>query len=575
MDNFSFRNKKKHSTVDGFVVPKRADKHEAGARDLGSFNQYYRPDVAKVSRPDNFAPRQSIDGFTRAMQTPIDNPASREKLGEYRRPFARDAAPRRAEQPLPAVEKRRQQLKRRQHAVPKRRGRLKLGLRLTGVFAGLIILIGGGLLLRGYLTSRGIFKGGGSSALLHNQDVDPSQLKGEGDGRVNVLVLGKGGAEQSDGPDLTDTIIVASIDPLAKEAALLSIPRDFWVKSPGGGQVKINQVYADAKNAALNKYPYKERNSDAAKSAGESAGVDALKRVVSDTMGVPLHYYAMIDFAGFRKAIDTVGGVDINVTEEMAVSERMRLDGYGSYNLNVKPGMQHFDGWKALAFSRSRKTSGRGDFARSERQRAVILALKEKILTVGTLANPVKLNQLMSDFSGQLHTDFSINEMLRLYDLSKEIPADRVVSVGLDEYVTGDSVMVGGTALSIQVPKAGMFDYSAIQNYVRNIMRDAFLKREDAKIVVLNGTATPGLATKKANELKSFGYNVTNIDDAPTKTYTQTVLVNLSHGDSKKYTLNYLQKRLGTTAVKELPDAAIQAIGADFVIVLGTDAVQQ
>src|SRR5690606_31257298 len=106
---------------------------------------------------------------------------------------------------------------------------------------------------------------GGNSALLHSQDVDPSQLKGEGDGRINILVLGKGGPEQRSGPDLTDTIIIASIDPISNEAALLSIPRDFWVKSPSGGQSKINQVYHDAKHAKLDDYAYKDRESDDAK----------------------------------------------------------------------------------------------------------------------------------------------------------------------------------------------------------------------------------------------------------------------------------------------------------------------
>ena len=220
--------------------------------------------------------------------------------------------------------------------------------------------------------------------MLHNQDVDPSLLKGEGDGRINIMVLGKGGAEQKDGPDLTDTIIIASIDPIAHEAALLSVPRDFWIKSPSGGQTKINQVYYDAKNKALNSLPSNQRNSDDAKDKSESAGVQAVEKVINDTLGIPVHYYSMIDFAGFKKAIDTVDGVDIDVNEDMAVQENMWIN--GRYVLDVKPGKQHFDGMRALAFSRSRKTSSRGDFARSDRQRAVMVGFKDKALNTGTLA---------------------------------------------------------------------------------------------------------------------------------------------------------------------------------------------
>lgn len=582
MDNFDFKHRnKKRGSVDGFILSGSKKKSAANAGDLSSFNRYYRPDLSKMGQPQQLTPRRSMDGFTPSTQAPVYNPSSKTKISEYRRPFEKEVQPKELENSIQLEKKtgkKRRGLLRRQRAKkPKQRSKFKLGLRIAGALSCIVLLLVGGLLFRGYLTGRGIFKGGGSSALLHNQEVDPSQLKGEGDGRVNVLVLGKGGEEQPDGPDLTDTIIVASIDPLAKEAALLSIPRDLWVKAPLGGSVKINQIYADAKSIALNKYPYKERDSNEAQDTSESAGIDALKKVVTETMGVPLHYYVMIDFAGFRKAIDTVGGIDINVTEDMAVRETMRLAGKGRYQLDVKAGQQHFDGWRALAFSRSRYTSGRGDFARADRQRAVILALKDKVLSAGTLANPVKLNQLISDFGGQLHTDFSINEMLRLYDLSKEISADKVASAGLssEDYLRFDQATVGGKQLSVLIPKAGMYDYSEIQSYVRNVMRDAFLKKEDARIIILNGTKVPGLATKKATELKSFGYNVTTVDDAPTDDYEKTVLVNLSQGDSKKYTLNYLQKRLGVTATGSLPDPSIQATGADLVIILGTDTVQQ
>ncbi len=574
MDNFKSHKRQKRSSVDGFVVSGQGNR---GLGDLSGFNQYYKPtrptipDMPLAARgADSFQKR--TEGFTPAARQSM--PAMRAATHQEGYADFADEKPEKLHEDQPKIKKAKRSLFRRKkskdkHAKHEKRSKKKVILRSAAAFGVFILLIGGGLLLRGYLTSRGIFKGGGNSAFLNNGDVDPSQLNGEGDGRVNILLLGKGGQEQPDGPDLTDTIIVASIDPLAKEAALLSIPRDLWVKSPSGGQTKINQVYYDAKQAALNKYPYKERGSDAAKQSGEEAGIAAMKKTVSDSMGVPIHYYAMIDFAGFRKAIDSVGGIDINVTEEMAVSEQLWLAGKGNYKLDVKPGYQHFDGWKALAFSRSRKTSSKGDFARAERQRAVIVGLKDKVLSVGTLANPVKLNQLMSDFSGNLATDFSINEMLRLYDLSKEISSDKVTSAGLDEYVRGDTI----NNLSVQVPKEGMFNYTAIQAYVRNIMRDAFIKKEDAKIVILNGTPTAGLATKKSTELKSFGYNITSIGDAPTENYTKTVLVSL-RGDDKKYTKNYLEKRLGVTATGSLPDSNIQAGDADFVIILGTDAAQ-
>ncbi len=565
------KNRQQIST-DGFFVSSNQSRSS-----LNSFNKYHRPGInpsAPGRSVDAFS--KSLDGFRSSAQPVMDpvNKRSRttdvmDSFTEHKQRDVKKKNPIHASPPRFEAEQGRRKSrfgrKNKKDKLKKSRSRKqKIMLRTSAVFASMLLLIGGGLALRAYLISRNIFKGGGNSALLHNQDVDPSQLKGEGDGRINILVLGKGGAEQKDGPDLTDTIIVASIDPISHEAALLSIPRDFWVKSPSGGQTKINQVYFDAKHSALNSYSSNQRNTDEAKQKSESAGIDAMKKIVSDSMGVPIHYYAMIDFAGFKKAIDTVGGVDINVTEELTVQEQMWIN--GAYNLNVKAGQQHFDGMRALAFSRSRKTSAAGDFARAERQRAVMVALKDKVLSTGTLANPVKINQLMSDFGGQLSTDFSVNEMLRLYDIAKEIPSDKITSVGLDKLVGGDTI----NGLSVQIPKAGMFDYSEIQNFVRNVMRDSFLKKENAKIMILNGTTSAGVATKKSNELKSFGYNVTSVGDAPKKDYSKTILVDLRNGVNK-YTKNYLEKRLGTTTVGSLPDNSINASDADFVIILGSN----
>lgn len=579
MNENRFQKRRPTPSIDG-IVGGKSSKSQPSADGLQAFNRYHRPKVTggssnQVRRIDSF--HRSVDGFVSTNPAVIENGREKQKSADIMQSFS--SQERLDQNPAKKATTRSrygygQKQKKEKKSVLSRFRRNKdtttnkkphLKLKIAAAFASVLLLIGGGLALRAFLLSRNIFKGGGNSALLHNQDVDPSQLRGEGDGRINILILGKGGPEQQSGPDLTDTIIVASIDPISNEAALLSIPRDFWVKSPSGGQTKINQVYFDSKQARLNEYAYKDRDSNEAKEKSEQAGVDAIKKVVSETMGVPIHYHGMIDFAGFRKAIDTVGGIDINVTDDMAVYETMWLN-VGRYTLDVKPGWQHFDGTRALAFSRSRKTSARGDFARAERQRAVILGLKDKVLSSGTVANPVRLNQLMSDFAGQLYTDFSVNEMLRLYDISKQISGDRVTSVGLDEYVRGD--MING--LSVQVPKAGTFDYTEIQNYVRNVMRDAFLKKENARVVILNGTSTAGLATKKSAELKSFGYNVTSVGDAPTDTYANTILVDLRNG-TNKYTLNYLQKRLGTQAVSSVPDSSIDVSQADFVIILGAN----
>ncbi len=416
----------------------------------------------------------------------------------------------------------------------------------------IIFLVGGGYMFgKGYMSLLKVFQGGGN-ALALQKNVDPATLRGEGDGRVNVLLLGRGGDGHS-GADLTDTIIVASIDPVNKKAALLSIPRDLYVSTEDYGSMKINAVFSTGKNYDVNE---NENPND--------AGMRLIEKTLEDTIGIPIHYHLLVDFEGFQQAVNTVGGVTIDVPEELSV-----YDGFdGTYNLNVKTGINEFDGERALAFSRTRKTSPRGDFDRSERQRLIMVALKDKVFSLGTFGNPIKINQLLNDFGDHVTSNFKTEEVMRIYEIMQEIPNSEVASVGLadgpNSFVTTSNI--GG--LSVVVPRAGIYDYSEIKNFVRNALRDGFLANEDASVDVYNGTMIGGLAGRTADELKSFGYTVNTIADAPQKGTTDTILVDLTKGE-KKYTKAYLEKRFGVSSVSAIPYAGIDPGSADFVIILG------
>ncbi len=427
-----------------------------------------------------------------------------------------------------------------------------------------VLLVFGFLVFKGYINVNKVLKGGGGAAAL-DTNVDPSKLKGEGDGRVNILLLGKGG-DGHEAPDLTDTIIIASIDPIAKEASLLSVPRDLYVPVKGSGSMKINAVYSTGKEALLSKLARQKLTNSSATQA-EDAGFSLLEQTITENLGLPIHYHAIIDFGGFKQAVDTVGGIDLNAPT--AVSEVMRIDGK-NYKLDVRPGQQHMDGFEALAYSRSRHTSARGDFDRSERQRLIILALKEKVLSAGTFSNPSKISGLLDNLGNHVATNFSIQDLQRLYNLSKELESSKITSIGLadppNNFVVTDNI--GGA--SVVVPRAGVSNFSEIKSYLRNSLKDSFIRNENASITVLNGTQAPGLATQKADELKSFGYGITTIANAPTKTYTKTVIVDMRSG-AKRYTKSYLEKRFGVAATTSLPDPAIVPGTADFVIILGTD----
>lgn len=505
--------------------------------------------ISYAGRPSGSNPGRKVDSFkgkegfrpadSRTISTSIDSNLKRDKQSAYVQPDVTtqlDGSNR-----------------------PKRRSRHRFA-KSFAVFASIIILSGGFLFAKGYINLRKVLSGSGGAVALQ-ENVDPELLNGEGDGRINILISGRGG-EANEAPDLTDTIILVSIDPIAKEAGLVSIPRDFYVDVPEYGQMKINQAFYTGKTAYLTNNP---GNGKGKTKKAEEAGLELLDDTVSDVLGVPVHYHAIVDFTGFKKAVDTVGGVDLNVPS--GVNEHMLIDNK-PYHLNVKPGQQHFDGFEALSYSRSRYTSPRGDFDRSERQRLVIFALKQKIFSLGTYSNPVKVANLLDDLGDHIKTDFGIDDIKSLQEISSAISSGRVISVGLTDAPNNFITTSDEGGLSVVLPTAGVGNYEEIHRYIRNVIRDSFIRQENPNIIVLNGTSETGAAEAKAKELVSYGYNVVKIDEAPNKNYTRNVLVDLHDGENK-YTKRYLELRLGTDASGSLPNDSINPGNADFVIIVG------
>ncbi len=430
---------------------------------------------------------------------------------------------------------------------------------MVAVVVGLASIFG-----YGYIKTRNIFKGNGDGAAALQQNVDPSRLNGEGDGRVNILMLGKGGPGET-AADLTDTLLLASIDPIQNEASLVSVPRDMYVQDSNGYATKINAVYSGAKQARLSNGD----DSDSDIQAAEDAGLSAVKQSVSEVLGIPVHYYVMVDFKAFEEAINTVGGVTVDVKEPLYDQSVAWL--LGGNPLVADKGLQTMDGKRALLYARSRKGSARGDFDRTERQRELIVALQAKVLSAGTYSNPFKVVELLGNFGDHVRTDLNgLDEIKRLYEISQKIGSDKIGSIGLAD---PPNVLVGTDNIngqSVVVPTAGLYQYDEIHSYIRNNLRDAFLKSEDARVIILNGTSIAGLATATSEELKSYGYNVVSVDNAPTQNYVQNQLIDLSDGN-KRYTKSYIEKRLGLQSTTQAPAGIPDNTQADFVIILGTN----
>lgn len=425
-----------------------------------------------------------------------------------------------------------------------------------------LILIGGAYFAtKLYLTQRNLFGGGGKSPAL-SKCAELSELKREGDCRVNILLLGIGGDNHAGG-NLTDTIMVASIDPINNKTVLLSIPRDLWVRIPGNGNQKINAAFAHGKEES--------RAKD--KKTQQKEAIELLDKTLEPVLGIPIHYHTVMNFAAFKQVVDAIGGVNVYVPKELAVTERLWIEGTNRhYNLNVKEGWQYFDGTKALYYARSRYTSTRGDFDRSERQRLLMTGIKDKVFSAGTFSNPVKMSQLLSSLGNNIYTDFALDDMKSLYDAMKKIPSKDITSIDL---VTPPNDLVQTAninGLSVVRPKAGLFDYDGIRAFIRNAFKDAQIAKENSSIAVYNATSTTGLAARKADELKSFGYNITTVDNAKATDPAVSVIIDLTKG-THRYTKHYLESRFGVKARSSMPPdlGIIPPEGTNFVIILGED----
>lgn len=300
--------------------------------------------------------------------------------------------------------------------------------------------------------------GKGISSLFQFPKIVNTGLIGEERDRVNVLIMGMGGAGHS-GPELTDTIMIASIAPKQGKIALISIPRDLFVQVPGypGWYEKINALNSLGNNDAR------------LKSIG---GPQLLTKELETVTGQKIPYYALVDFQAFKELIDEVGGIDINVVRAIddpyypAPNEK----DYIEFKINV--GEHHMSGDLALKYVRSRETTS--DFDRAKRQQQVLSVFKDKALTAGVLLNPTTTISIINTLGNHLRTDLQIAQLTRLLNLIKGIGNQQIARLVLDTSSTSPLTSGGcdNDAYCI-IPKAGLGDYTAVKKAVGDVFSNS------------------------------------------------------------------------------------------------------
>lgn len=373
----------------------------------------------------------------------------------------------------------------------------------------------------------------------------PNMAAGE---RINVLLLGIDRREGEHGPWRTDTMIVATLDPKTKTAGMLSIPRDLYVPipAPGAGQNRINTAnyYGDT-----TKYP--------------GGGPALAKKTVEYNLAIPIHYYVLLDFGGFEKIIDALGGIDVDVPEAIDDPEYPTAD-FGVMHLQIPAGMQHMDGDMALKYARSRHTTS--DFSRSQRQMQVILAARDKALRINALA---QMPQLLAQLRDAVETDMTPEQMLALAPVAAQVRPDNIKVRAIDLNMTYEiKLNTGADVLWPDREKIGAVVqelFSTPQS--SNVVAISPLQAEAARIIILNGTAKDGLAAMASRYLKSNGLNVVEIGNAERRDYAKTVIVDL---DNKTATAKWLAERFNVDEA-DIRHNASAAPDSDIRIILGSD----
>jgi polyisoprenyl-teichoic acid--peptidoglycan teichoic acid transferase len=359
-----------------------------------------------------------------------------------------------------------------------------------------------------------------------------------GTDRINILLLGidKRDDEPVEGTR-SDTMMLASIDPVTKSAALVSLPRDMWVTIPGctaaagcvGGQQRINVAHA-------------------------AGGPELAAKTVSTDFGVPIDYYARVDFRGFERLVDAVGGVIIDVDTPVKDDE-YPTDDYGYMRIYFAPGPQWMDGRTALQYARSRH--GTNDFARAGRQQRVIVAVRNRVLQLDMLP---KAPDMIGIVQQSLATNLSPVQLLALAKLVSQIDRDKIQQLVIDtNYVTP---FVGADGADLLRPNV-----AAIRRAIDATERSAAHPELRAKVEVLNGSGTAGLGQKAADYLTAQGFNVVRIAAAERSDYrSSAVQVLTDNTEAAQAVASTL--RVPETAISALPTPNA---GADIRIVLGQD----
>ncbi len=382
---------------------------------------------------------------------------------------------------------------------------------------------------------------------------------------VNILLLGIDQRPGEKGYYRTDTMILLHINPQTGDVGMISFPRDLWVEVPGYWETRINSahVIGDAKN-----YP--------------GGGPALAKKTVENLIHQPVDYYVRINFEGFRKLLEEIGCIDIDVPK-LIDDPTFPDDNYGYDPLYLEPGHYCMDADLALKYARTRHVDS--DFGRMERQQQVIMAIKDKVLSTGELPRLiVRAPALLNILSDSIQTDMPLSKMIALANMARSLNLDNIRRLIIDVNMVEPAIT--DTGAWVLMPKMDRIQAAVDEFFAADSQgapreasptattptdnasnQGASPLQQEVRIVLLNGMNTPDIEKDLADILISYGFNVVGLGLADRNDYAATQIID-SGGHEE--IVRRLADLLGVSDQNIRPGSADQ-LQADIVIILGAD----
>ncbi|MCC6973494.1 MAG: LCP family protein [Anaerolineae bacterium] len=322
--------------------------------------------------------------------------------------------------------------------------------------------------------------------------------------RITVLLLGIDQRPMETGPFRTDTLIVLSMDPISKTGAMLSIPRDVYVKIPGfAAPYSPNRINAANYIGDLEEYP--------------GGGPALAVKTVEALLGIPIHRYVVINFKAFETAVNAVGPIQVCPSERIFDAAYPDSETYGVITVEFLPGCQELDSTRLLQYARVRHNAG-DDIGRANRQQEVIRAVKDKILTLGGVSALIgQAPQIWSALAENIKTNLTFDEIIQLGSLAQQVGEIKSAVLTI-KTAQGGQLLPSTLQSGEQVMTPLYEEVYALVGQLFSVTQGApsnpQASEENATVFVANGAGVDGLAGRTSDRLKASGFNVVGVGNA-------------------------------------------------------------